>query len=151
VKLACLVFAITMMAAAPLRAQTSCGNGCLPEELVESGRAFEESIESEDHRTLRRLQLLGNLCVEYDCGSNPALTEEQASKLFDLHDIEEKEKLLKNEQWWSALWSWIATIVGLAFAAGSLLVSYLALKQSNQNEKEIGQLQGQIDSSKGET
>ena len=121
------------------------GGGCcgVPPELEEDAKTLRKGFNLESAETLLDQQILGSICTNHVCGE---LSEEQASRLLDRSLAAAQE----TSQWWNAFWSWIVAGLGLAIAAGGLWISVIALRQSDRNEREIGQLQGQLDHSQGE-
>ena len=118
--------------------------GCgVPPELEADAKALRELFNDDRVENLLDQQILGSLCDKQTCGE---LTEEQAGRLLDRW-LDSRQEF---RQWWSAFWSWIVAGLGLAIAAGGLWISVIALRQSNRNEREIGQIQGQLDHSEGE-
>ncbi len=132
-------------------AQTTCGT-CIPPELDESAKKFEKSIANEDHPILRRRQLLGALCVEYECGDSPVLREDQVSKLVDLH-IEEEDKRLQEEEKRLAneaaeakrqadqLVAWVGAIGAVIAGIAALLTFVYAAWQAQSSSRRIGQVE----------
>jgi hypothetical protein len=140
-----LLAAIQLLFSSFANAQTTCGN-CIPPELEESARTFEMSIEREDHPVLRRRQLLGTLCVEYDCGENPSLSEEQVSKLVDLHIVEEDMRLAfraastirsadQRVAWVGAIGALIAALAALGTLIYSIFTRKIAVDAKNTAEE----------------
>jgi hypothetical protein len=123
------------------------GSGCfacgVPPELEPDAKTLRDGFSRESVEDLLDQQILGSICTNHECGE---LTEDQASRLLD-RSLTAAQQV---SQWWNAFWSWIVAGLGLVIAAGGLLISAIALRQSNRNEREIGQLQGQLDTGRGE-
>ena len=128
------------------------GPCCVPEELDESAKAFEASIDMEDHAVMRRRQFVGELCLHYDCGE-PPLTEEQAGRLVDFHDQKEKEYLrlqeAQNERRRSNIGLGIAGLAAL-FSLIALVQTHIADRRSQAaNDRSIRNEEKLLDIEKG--
>jgi hypothetical protein len=104
-----------------------CAN--LPKELQEGASRLRKEFVSSKRQELLDQQILGTICEKHSCGN---LAEGQADKLLDRFFLEQdrlSEETDKSESRWL---SRFAALLG----AGSLLLSWLAYRQSKEAERQ---------------
>ena len=95
--------------------------------------ALEKSFAQTDVDILARQSWAGTICDHHPCANDFGVVDEgMARDLLDVH-------LARRDAWWQKLAIW----VGIAVASLSLIVSFLALRQTSRNERDIGRLQQQ--------